>query len=318
MRSVSFVAIRDLLGIMAEYPQGLRAKDMEQLARQEQRLITQHGRIPSKTTVYHYRNTLLHLKVLVRRQGRYVVNKEHPVVHNLLAILNPGSSGLSLDERRLFSQLVVNNRDCRRQFFDFFMPEQEAYQFDDFISLGQRVAWKNYSGPEKRRVHLRNLETEGIERWLHTESEIQAILYGVRYWARSELGFIDEVFFEDLGGVMFPTKLAGPIPDPDVIAALLEAVDGTEEWVTLSIRDVVYSWGPRYHISLEHIFRTLLALYRRYSEYIVLIPTAEAFATITATSPGAKDYQLRSYLQDFQGRYISHFRVHPKLKGVLR
>jgi len=318
MRAASFVALRDLIGLIAEQPQGLRAKDMERLAQQERRLQTREGRIPSRTTVYHYRNILLHLGVLIRRQQRYVLNQENPAVHMLLRVLSPGSPTLSPDERRLFSQLVVANDDCRRHFFDLFMPEQDTYEFDDFISSGQRVAWQSHTSPEGRLVHLRNLETEGKERWLRTEDEFQAILYGVRYWARNELGFLDELFLEDLGGVMFPVEPTGPIPAPEIVTALLEAVSETQEWTTLSVREIAYTWGPRYHVNLERIFQTLLAVYRKHSEYIVLIPTAEAFATMTATSPGAEDYQLRSYLRDFEGRYISHLRVHRKLKEVFQ
>jgi len=317
MRAASFVALRDLVGLIAEHPKGLRAKDMEKLAQQERGVRTREGRVPSRTTIYHYRTILLHLGVLIRQQRRYVLNQDNPTVRALLTVLSPGSPTLSSDERRLFSQLVVANEDCRRHFFDLFMSEQSTYEFDDFITSGQRVAWKSHSSSGGRLVHLHNLETKEMERWLRTEDEIQAILYGVRYWARNELGFLDELFLEDLGGVMFPVKPTGPVPAPEIVTALLEAVNGAEEWTTLSVRELVYAWGPRYRIPLERIFRTLLTIYREHSEYIVLIPTAEAFATITAASPGAEGYQLRSYLRDFEGRYISHLRVHRKLKEVL-
>ena len=319
MRAASFVALRDLVGLIAEHPQGLRASEMERMIQREQVIRTREGRVPSRTTVYHYRNILLHLGVLVRQQRHYVLNQANPTVRALLRVLSPGSPTLSSDERRLFSQLVLANGDCRCHFFDLFMPEQGTYGLDDFVSSGQRVTWQSHTTPEGRLVHLRNLEVEEKERWLRTEDERQAILYGVRYWARNELEFLDEVFLEDLGGVMFPVKPTGPVPAPEIITALLEAVNEAQEWTTLSIRELVYTWGPRYHIPLERIFRTLLALYREHSEYIVLIPTAEAFAKITApTLPTPEMYQLRSYLQDAAGRYISHLRVHRKLKEVLR
>jgi len=318
MRAASFVALRDLVGLMAEHPHGLRAKDIERLAQEERGLRTRKGRIPSRTTVYHYRNILFHLEVLTRQRQRYVLNQENPTVHTLLKVISPGSATLSSDERRLFSRLVVSNDDCRRHFLDLFVPKKDTYGLDDFIFSGQRVAWQNYSGSEGRRVRLHNLDTRGKERWLCTENEFQAILYGVRYWARNELRFLDELFLEDRGGVMFPVKPIGPVPAPEIVAALLEALNGVKEWTVFSIREVIYEWGPRYHIPLERIFHTLLALHGQYSEYIVLIPTAEAFAAITATSPAAEDYQLRSYLRDSKGRYISHFRVHSKLKEALR
>ncbi|NOX63719.1 MAG: hypothetical protein GXP42_17480 [Chloroflexi bacterium] len=315
---MSFVALRDLLAFIAERPEGLRAKDMEELARQERKLRTRDGRIPSKTTVYHYRTILYRLGILTYHRRRYIVNQSNPIVRTLVQRLKPGSSTLSVHERRLFSELVVANVDCRYYFFDLFMPKQDVYVLEDFIAHGRRVAWKSYTDSSRRMVHLRNLNIEKRERWLQTEDEFQAILYGIRYWARNELEFIDELFLEDLGGVMFPVTLTGPVPAPEITVALAKAVDDSREWTILSVRKLVYMWGPRYHISLKRIFQTLLSIYRDYSEYIVLIPTSEAFATITATSPGAGNYQLRSYLRDFEGRYISHIRVHRKLKEALQ
>ena len=167
-------------------------------------------------------------------------------------------------------------------------------------------------------MRLYNLETGGVERWLSTEDEIQAILYGVRYWARNELLLLDELFLENIGGVMYPIEAIGTVPDREIAYALLKAVEADEIWTTLSVRDLAYDWGLRYHAPLARVFGTLKAVHRAYSEYVVLIPTAEAFATITAGSPGAEAYQLRSYLKDEQGRYISHLRVHQKLKEVFK
>lgn len=322
MRAASFVTLRDLVGLIAEYPQGLRAMELDHLARQ-MLVRTHEKRNLSRTTLYHYRNILLHLGVFIRRQRRYLLNYEHPIVLDLLRIMSPGSLDLSLDERRFFSQLVMNNANCRHHFFDLFMPESytsREYDLEAFITFGRPVAWKRESRfhSEGRSVHLRNVEAEGRSRWLRTEDEVQAILYGVRYWARDELGFIDELFMEDLGGVMFPVKITGPIPDPDIVTALLGVVDPGSEWTTLSVRDLSYRWMREYHVPRDRIFQTLLEIYGRYSNYVVLIATSESFATITATSRQAEEYQLRSYMRDYRGRYISHIRVHRGLKEVLR
>lgn len=318
MRAVSFVALRDLIGFVAEHPLGLRAKDMEKLSHEKPGLQTRKGRVPSKTTIYHYRNILMHLGILIRHQQRYLLNRSDPRVYALLSVLTPGSSTLSVDERLAFSQIVLANDDCRYYFFNLFMPGRYTYGFSDFVSAGQRVAWKRLSRPDGPLVRLYNVATEEEERWLSTEEELQAVLYGIRYWARNELGFLDELFLEDRGGVMFPVEPVGHVPDRKIVTALLDCLKTMEEWTTLSVRELAYTWGPRYHISLERIFRTLLIIYRKYSEYMVLIPTSESFATVTATSPGAENYQLRSYLQDSEGRYVSHLRVHRKLKEVLQ
>ncbi|AEG16011.1 hypothetical protein Desku_2483 [Desulfofundulus kuznetsovii DSM 6115] len=317
MRAVSFVALRELIGLISEHPGGLRAKDIENLVRQERRLETKENRLPSRTTIYHYRNTLLHLGVLIRQKGCYLVNKKNPIVRALLAIISPGTSTLSSDERRLFSQLVIANEDCRHYFFNFFMPDRETYDLDEFISFGQRIAWKTYLSSQGRQVRLYNLDNDKVEYWLRTEDEFQAILYGIRYWARNELIILDEIFLEDKGGVMFPVRAEGTIPDLAISMALLKEVKDETLWTTLSVRDIAFKWGPRYRVPLKRIFGTLSAIRKAYQEYVVLIPTAEAFATITAESPGAEAYQLRSYLQE-GGQYISHIRIHRKLKEVFQ
>lgn len=318
MRAASFVALRDLVGLIAESPQGLRAKDIESLVQQQQRIKTRKGYAPSRTTLYHYRRILLRLNIVSLHQQRYGLNRGDAAVSALLTALSPGLPSLTSDERRLFARLVVMNEDCRSCFLDFFMPDKGTYDLEEFIACGQRVAWKAGYAPEERQVRLYNLTNDRVERWLRTEDEFQAILYGIRYWARNELGFLDELFLEDLGGVMFPVEAEGPIPDPVIIQALLRTIRDDHLWTSLSVRDVAYSWGPQYRVPLRRIFGTILHVHNEYSQYLVLIPTAEAFATITAGSPGAEAYQLRSYLQDAEGRYISHLRIHRRLKEVFQ
>ena len=320
MRAVSFVALRELAALITEHAGGLRAGEMEALVETRPQLRTRQGRLPSKTTVYQYRNILMHLEVISRRQGYYQINYGNPTVEALLASMSPGSPTLLTEERRFFAQLVVANQDCRQHFFDLFLHQRNAYDLDDFIASGQRVSWTggNDSQTQNRQVRLYSLEDQETERWLCTEDEIQAILYGVRYWARNELGFLDELYLEDLGGVMFPVEIEGPTPDPSIIRAFLKEIDESQAWTMLSIRDLAYRWGPRHHVPLQRIYGTLEYINRANPEFVIFIPTAEAFATITASSPGSEVYQLRSYLQDRNGRYISHLRVHRKIKEILR
>lgn len=317
MRSVRFTTLRDLLALVAQSAPGLYATEMERLLRRESSFAGQRGKPPSRTTIYHCRNTLVHLGIIVRRGRRYVPNYENTLVRELLAVLRPGAPNLSPEERLLFSQLVIANEDCQRAFFDLFMSLPDSYGLEDFLSFGQRVAWKSFLEAGNRWVLLYNLDDSNRQQWLKTEAEFQAVLYGVRYWARNELGFLDEIFLEDLGGVMFPVEAEGPVPEPRIVSALAESINGKTEWTVLSVRDVAFRWAPRFRVPLSRVFATLSAVRKAYPEFVVVIPTSEAFATITAQTPAAEAYQLRSYLQE-AGRYVSHIRVHRKLKEVLR
>ena len=315
--SVSFVALRELIGYVAQRPEGVRPKEMEIWAREKAHLRAQSGKVVSKTTISHYRNTLRHLGVLVVVNGRYQVAKEQPSVRSLLEALRPSAPDLSLQERELFARFVVQNLDCQEHFFNLFMPKDVTdYDLGDFLENGQPVVWRRVEIEKKRIEELYNLEQKEKRRWIRSEDEQQAILYGVRYWARNELGFIEEIFLEGLGGLMFPVYLSGSVPDPHVLSALQESISAQDEWTPFSLRKLASRWGPKYRISLDRLYSTLEWVHRRFPRYVVLIPTSESFAAITATSPQAEKYHLRGYYQDRKGRYISHMRIHRKLKEV--
>lgn len=316
--SVSFVALRELTVYIFQHPEGIRPKEMETWARGKAQIRTQSGKLISKTTVYHYRNTLRHLGILVVVNGRYQVAKEKPFVKDLLGVLQPGAPALTLHEKESFAQVVVQNRDCRQHFFDFFMPNiARDYNLSTFLDRAQPVAWRRLESGGNRFEELYNIRQPNKRRRISSEDERQAILYGVRYWARNELGFIEEIFLEGTGGLMFPVYIGGRIPDPHILKALLGSISPDEEWTHFSLRKTVVEWGPKFRVSLKRLYGTLQWVYQQAAQYVVFIPTSESFATITASSPQTETYQLRGYFQDRKGRYISHMRVHRKLKEVL-
>lgn len=313
--SVSFIALRELIGYIVQHPEGVRPKEMEVWAREKARLRTQNGKLVSKTTIYHYRNTLRHLGILVVINRRYQIARERPLVLKLLETIRPGTPELSLKERELFARFVLQNLDCQKHFFDLFMPEGIAdYDLEDFLERGQPVVWRRVEIEDKRIEELYNIKHNKKQRWIRSEDERQAVLYGVRYWARNELRFIEEIFLEGTGGLMFPVYLSGPVPDPRILTALWEAISTQDEWTSFSLRKLAATWGPKYRVSLDRFYDTLEWLYRRFPRYVVLIPTSESFAAITATSPQTEIYHLRGYFQDEKGRYISHMRVHRKMR----
>jgi len=313
--SVSFVALRELISYIEQHPEGVWAKEMEVWAREKARLRIQSGKLVSKTTVYHYRNTLRHLGILVVTGRRYRIAKEQPLVAELLEAIRPGAPDLSLEERELFARFVVQDRDCQKQFFDLFMPPgTKCYDLEAFLENGRPVVWRR---EDEGIEMLHSVEHPEQRLLLDSEDKRQAILYGVRYWARNQLRFLDEIFLEGMGGLMFPVYLSGPVPDSRILRVLRDSISSQDEWTFFSVRKVAATWGPQYRIPLDRLYGTLKWVYRRFPQYVVLIPTSESFATIMARSPQAEKYHLRGYFQDERGRYISHMRVHQKLKEVM-
>ena len=315
MRAASFPALRDLAGLVLQHRRGLRATQIDGLVYQQQLIRTLRGEMPARTTLYHYRNILLHLRILRRNRYLYTVNTDDPLVVELLNVLRFGTPALSEDERRLFAELVVRNPDCQKYFFSLFVTDGEIGSLSHFIDRGRPVAWKTLSCHGGRQVLLKNLES-GKQLLLLTKDQFEAILYGVRYWARDELLMIDELFWEHLGNVMFPIDASRQIRESELVQLLLRNLDMQADWTTFSIRDLAYRWCSSLKVPIKKLHEILRATHRKYPEYVVFIPIPQGLATLTAESRAQEEHQLRSYVQDDRGRYISHIRVHARLKEV--
>ena len=196
------------------------------------------------------------------------------------------------------------------------MPGKE-YDLQKFIEQGESIAWQAIENLKTRSIRLYNITTHENNLVLQSEDEIKAILYGVRYWARNEIKIIDELFLEDLGGVMYPIDVTTVSKEDQIVAYLQKAISiENSQWLTLSIRDILLKLGPQLRLPVNAIHKIIIKLQNNYSEFIVFIPTAESFATITASSKVVEKYQLRGYLQDEKGRFISHMRIHKKFGEV--
>lgn len=316
IRAVSFVSMRELIFELIDIEGDFRAKDINNVALNIKSIITQKGQKPSKTTLYHYRNILLHLGVLTRINGLYSINREDPYVLDLISSLQPGLSELSPEERIAWGEIILRAEDCKKRFFDLFMPGKE-YKLKEFIEQGESISWQTVENPEARLIKLYNINSPENNIILQTEDDIQAILYGVRYWARNEIKIISEFFLEDLGGVMYPIDVHDFNKEDQVAVYLHDTISAeNSQWLTFSIRDLLLKLGPRLRLPVDVIHKIIIKLQHNYSEFIVFIPTAESFATITASSKLVEKYQLRGYLQDEKGRFISHIRIHKKFKEM--
>jgi hypothetical protein len=313
MRSVSFVALRETLAIISTHSGGIRAHEIDDEVRKFTSVTTQNKQPPSRTTFYHYRNTLYQLGIITRVKQRYFVNQAESRVAELIHIIKPGQEKLSDREQSLFADFVISNPDCRAHFFDWFMEGvEEKYEKDDFINNGTRVAWAEYPKERGRLVRLYGVDNFR-ERWLSTEQEFQAILYGVRYWARTELHLIDELFLEDRGGVMFPIAAVHENAISQVISGIFEQLSD-DDWTVMSLRELAFRLAPLYKITINSFYKIIKELQTKFPQYIVFIPTSQSFASVTAGSPEAVVYQLRGYLRDNNGNYISHIRIHKRVK----
>lgn len=319
MRAVSFAVLHRILKALDDYSKdGLSAGELNELALASKLVNTRRNSIPSPTTLYHYRNTLLHLRLL-NRDGRILrVNKDDPDVHNLLQQPAPVNMDSSLTDaaRDRFASLVLKNTHCRSLFFDLFMPKgTTSHTLNDFTKKGSPVTWSRYRSDGTKAVSFRN-EVTGRTSHCTSHSGISAVLYGLRYWARDELKIIDEYSPKGKRGiVMFPlartipqTKKPGNPVLQTVETILSRRIDG--EWAVFSVSDLIARCCEERRQPIGVLFRAIDWLLREWPHHIVLIPTSRSLATLTAMSSQSQKLELKRYYSTKNGPYISHIRIH--------
>lgn len=315
MRRVSFGGLLRILHILADHPSGMRATVLNKAVTQSGAYLTKRPSPPSKTTLYHCRNTLFQLHAVQRRDQRYVVNSQNPSVRALLQEPMPLEyHGLTPAAREAFAALVLANPDCKMHFFDLFMPDCQDYTVTQFRRTAVPVTWRRVRGQQGVRLARRKGRPVST---LCSPSQVRSILYGVRYWARDELRLIDEYASAGRGVIMYALC---PAPNgQDVNGAVQDILSrprsADDEWTTFAVRELLECCCEAGRRPRENLLAAIAWLAENRADYVMLIPTSRSFAVLTARSSQRENLELGSYFQDNQGRYISHIRIHRDLTG---
>ncbi len=221
---------------------------------------------------------------------------------------------LAPEARDALASLVLRNSDCRKHFFDLFMPPSvDDYTVDMFRNYGRPVAWSRRQRDGETVVELR--DAEGIRTLpLRSPSEIKAVLYGIRYWARDELGLVDESYREHTGCILYPILAESTGATIEIVDYILSLTAGGDEWTTLSVQELIVQCCQKRRQPAAKLLSAIKWLVENRPGRIVLIPTSRSFATLTARSRQSEEFELRGYFRDTQGRYISHVRLHNSIR----
>jgi hypothetical protein len=314
MRWVSFAKIRDILLLIKDNNGKFRAKDLEQLGIQKKIFLTKEGKPFSHSTTYHYRKVMEHLNIVVLRNRRYWLS-ENPSMQQLMTIANFGNP-LMLEEKLLFSSIVITNEDCRRNFFDIFMPPNKKtdYNLSTFIESGLPITYMIETTTIGKKAILANLTTnETLEIDLRDRDKINAILWGIRLWCLDELEIIDDIFLINKGIVLFPINQNSSLTRKEIISYLFGSIIPTDDWTVLSLPELTYEWSIKLKISTEKFHEALDYLYSQFPDMIVLIPTSPSFIRIMTPFEKRDKALFKGYLRDKEGRFISHMRIHKRL-----
>ena len=327
MRSVSFAKLHWILCFVADHPTGIRAKDINRAVVGNGIL---HGRAlgspPSPTTLYHYRTTLVRLEALRRHGGRLYANDSDPDVRGL--VQNPprsrDSKVLDTAAKTLFAALVLRNDDCRSSFFDAFMTSNtRPVTVSQFRRRAEPVKYTIAYSESSVTIMLENKTTGKRMPIASTRTRrgpppvVQAVPYGIRYWACRELDLVDEYCHRSDGSiVMFP--LSEPTDhtrtdlDPRVreTANYILSLRDKDDWTMFSIYHLITACCERRRESLRVLFKAIDLLMYHSLRHIVLIPTPLHLATIGTRSRQRENLALRNYYRYRNGPYISHLRIH--------
>lgn len=327
MRSVSFAGLHRILHAVADAPDGLTAREINELVLNKGLTLTPGNPRPAPTTLYHYRNTLLRLQLLIRTGRRLNANMSDPGVRELLRLPVPANGDQSLNDRARdrFAESVLRNEQCRSIFFDLFMPSHtDSISVADFRHRSSAVEWRHRrSSGGRNEVVFRNRLT-GRTALCTSPVSKNAIMYGLRYWARNELHLVDEYCVPGGGRtIMFPLSSSVSIATPshssvmETVQSLL-ALRTSEDWTTFSIYDMILHCCEGARKPRAVLFAAIDWLFRKWPHHTVLIPTSPALATLDTTSLRAEDFVLRSYYRHANGPYISHIRVHKDVDLIPR
>lgn len=327
MRSVSFATLHRILCLVAEHPDGLRPIEVNRL------IITHrilHGRRPdlppSPTTLYHYRTILLRLAALRRRGPRLCVNIADPIVASLVQEPLPETSNhaLSVRLKDLFSDLVLRNHDCASLFFDAFVPHSSfPYTASHFRRLATPVVYSLHTSGQSVRILLKNTHNDYVKTLTATRAKkgppplVQAVPYGIRYWARTELELIDEYWrAPDRCVAMFPLAMP-PNAHPHntslrQTANHILSLRGATDWTLFSVYDLLTQCCELLRQPVSIFFQAIDLLIRHWKQYIILIPIPKTLATTVAHNTHHEQLLLRNYYRPSKSRgpYISHLRIH--------
>lgn len=309
MRSISFLGLHRIIKALTGYPSGIKIKDMDNAIIEREIYLTRYGSAPSTTTLYHCRNILFHLNIIIKKEGSIHLNRNDKNVQKLIDSEIMSTEKLSESARNAFASLVIANPDCRDQFFNLF-ANNTKYNLAKFGKTGRYVKWHRIEKQNlKNKIVLINVENN-IRRYLTSASEINAVLYGLRYWARDWLYIIDEFYSLKDGNVMYPLLQHGLDGDGKDIFKDISLMLKNTEWTTISIQDLLYSICLSKRRRVKDLFSTITWMANKFPKYMLLIPTSSDFATFTTHHIQSERMQLRSYFRDESGKYISHLRLH--------
>ena len=330
MRWVNFRALREILLLVQANPARLRPADLMRLTTEERVLIGRNGQALGLSSHYHHRRTLERLGLLVKREGRYVLNEHVPETKALTERVTFGSA-LDDREREAFSNVVLRNEDCRSVFFQWFLqPLSGVHNVEEFgaranpielnvIRVGRGPGNHNRRALDGRldvdqhkHVVIRASGAPGWSTFSGTNA-VQAIHFGLRAWCVDQLQFLDGIYRTGAGYTIYARRIRRPCTTSELAFRMLDLLGFDGDWATVRVGDFALDVGIRQHVSIEQVKDVLNSWMENYPDVVAGIPTNERFVAGGLAS-GLRKAVLKGFLRESQGAIVSHLRIHRSLR----
>ena len=312
MRYVNFEKIKDILHLVNKNNGKLRAGELERLAIEQQIFVKEDGKPFSHSARYHYRKVMENLDLLTLQGRAYFVSQN--TMAQVLLKKTEFKKLMSPEVQEIIRKIIIENKDCRRYFFDIFMGNS-SYGIED---LRKRGKWIIVETKGKEGIVLNNPHTHQ-RFFLNDSDKIHAIFWGIRLWAL-DLGITDEIFISyKEGRFIYPINTFKS--SETIINLIIEKVkkdNKDSEWVMLHIPSFIKEVVLSMRLPIEEVKKVLWKLRITNPSIIMLIPSSTSFIDIRTPFTKQDSVLLKPYIIDNQGRYISHIKIHKDIVDILQ
>ena len=271
------------------------------------------------TTKFNYRKILEHLGFLSIVDGRYAYSKKTEFIDFIKSFNAAG--GFNDKTISFVGKQIVENIDCRKNFFDLFTDNKD-YSYEDLGNHGGYLLAKpiqhefvTRKGKTIVGICLSSSQTQKNEMLLDTADKIQAIFWGIRKWSY-DFQITDEFFYSSAEGrIIYPISKNNQ--HEVFFAFLLEIIrknNSMNDWISLHIPSIIknYILHTKNRPNIENIKKMIISFVEENKRNVIYIPTS--VSVIEAKIPVVSQVQeyMKCFIHIGNIGYISHLKINKK------
>ncbi len=317
MRYVNFEKLKRIIHIVDQNDGKLTVGALERKIRDSRIFLNRDGQPQvGHSTLYHYRKVLenFHL-IILKNDAKYYVSSD-AITKTFLSITRSSSGPLSEAAKECLRIKLVENDDCRENFFDVFMSKPN-YDLQDLRSLGnpakveflknQKIQAKRSCKSKSRPLRITSGVGRDIE--LETYDKIQGIFWGLRLWSLN-LNITNEIYtLEDNKRVIYP--VSDKVNHTQLLTDFVNFGNNKRdsEWIEIYLPPFIEGICLAKRIAISDLHAFMISLVQHNESIVSFTPIT--MNAIMSTSPYAgMDETFLQYFPYINGvGHVSHLRL---------